>query len=434
MLFNTKGLTLTFICSVILLASCNTAKKPLFGKRSPHEKYGDGITNAGLQQTQLGSLWFEVAGRSLALPQTITLPFKETGYFAAEKPSAAGFSFNARRGEKIIADLNTLPATGILLFAELWQPANGKISLLTTMDTLTRRLQYSVEKDGQYILRLQPELLRGVEYTIAITTAPSLAFPVDRSGNPKIISLWGVGRDGGTRTHEGIDISARLRTPALAAADGYITRVNENRLGGKVVFLNTGSYSLYYAHLDSQIVRPGQRVSAGDLVGLVGKTGNAQSTIPHLHFGIYTGNGAIDPLAFIDNRLKEPKPVTAPIQQLNKWLRTSSSATVYEGPSIKSAVISKTATGDVAFIIGAADNWYKIQLPGGQTGYISSNFLTDKRLRQQKTTVETRLLDAPNLNGAGKAIIAKGILLDLVGTYNNFYLVTRDNLLGWIPK
>lgn len=419
-----------------LLASCSTSKSPLFGKRSPHEKYGDGINNAGLKQTQLGNAWFAAASKSLAQPQTVTLPYKETGYFASESPSASGYLFKAKRGEKIVVNVTTVPVTGFLFFAELWQPVAGKASLLTTMDTLTRQLKYTVEKDGPYILRLQPELLRSVEYTVTIITAPSLAFPVDRAGDPKIISMWGVGRDGGTRTHEGVDISARFRTPALAAADGYIRRVNEDNLGGKVVFLedDNSGYSLYYAHLDSQTVRSGQRVRAGDVVGLVGKTGNAQNTVPHLHFGIYTGSGAIDPQAFIDNRHSEPKAVTASTLQLNKWLRTTAAVTIYEVPSTNSNKIGKTVMGDAVFIMAAVENWYKIQLPGGQQGFIISSLLTTKMLCKQKTTGEIRLLDAPDQNAAAKTIIAKGISIDVIGSYNNFYLVDHNNQKGWVTN
>ena len=68
------------------------------------------------------------------------------------------------------------------------------------------------------------------------------------------------------------------------------------------------NFSVYYAHLDEQLVSQGQRVKKGDTLGLVGNTGNAKHTPPHLHFGIYTYNGAIDPLPFINKEIK-----TAPL-------------------------------------------------------------------------------------------------------------------------
>ncbi|MEO6637116.1 MAG: M23 family metallopeptidase, partial [Ginsengibacter sp.] len=300
---------------LIVPGACNTLKNPFSSNRSPHEKYGDAIDEAGLKKTQLGILWFDAAEKALAQPQPVSFPYKETGYFPAEKPSAAGYIFDATRGENIVVSLGLRPADSTLFFAELWQPSSGKPSFLTAMDTLNKTLKYTVKKDGKFIVRIQPQLLRSIEYTIVINRSPSLAFPVDSSGNPKIISLWGAGRDKGSRKHEGVDISANFRTPALASADG-VTRVTENNLGGKVVFLRDDKmgYSLYYAHLDSQIAHTGDRVKAGDTIGLVGKTGNAQHTIPHLHFGIYTMGGAIDPIVFIDPKIKQPQPVKASLE------------------------------------------------------------------------------------------------------------------------
>jgi murein DD-endopeptidase MepM/ murein hydrolase activator NlpD len=58
---------------------------------------------------------------------------------------------------------------------------------------------------------------------------------------------------------------------------------------------------LYYAHLDTQLVVPGQFVRAGEPIGTVGNTGNAITTPPHLHFGVYwrQRGGARDPSAFL---------------------------------------------------------------------------------------------------------------------------------------
>jgi murein DD-endopeptidase MepM/ murein hydrolase activator NlpD len=78
--------------------------------------------------------------------------------------------------------------------------------------------------------------------------------------------------------------------------------VTTNRLGGNVVWVWDAErgQALYYAHLDRQDVSAGSRVHAGDVLGRVGNTGNARTTPPHLHFGIYRPiEGAIDPLPFI---------------------------------------------------------------------------------------------------------------------------------------
>jgi murein DD-endopeptidase MepM/ murein hydrolase activator NlpD len=424
------------ILVVLAVCSCSTSQPGLFGnKRSAHEKYVDGLSQAGLDRTQLGSNWINAAAVSLQQPQPVVLPYKETGYFAVEKPAAYAYIFTAKKGEKITALLTTNPAAGYLLFAELWQKDNSN-RLLTSMDTLKKTVVYTIENDGQYIIRIQPELLRTVEYTITITVNGSLAFPVRRSGDPKMISFWGAGRDGGTRNHEGIDIAAKFRTPALAAADGYITRVNENNLGGKVVFLNPDNtgYSLYYAHLDSQSVHAGQRVKEGDVVGLVGKTGNAQHTVPHLHFGIYTNAGAIDPLAFIDNRKTVALPVKGNIDKLNDWARLQPGTNAYETPSTKSSVIFKGGPATVVQLISTADNWYKVVSPDGKTAFVNIKGIADKPLLQRKITVATKLLDAPLLTAPGKYLLTQGSTVEVLGTFADFSLVRYNSMWGWIVK
>ncbi|WP_298709604.1 M23 family metallopeptidase, partial [Chitinophaga sp.] len=302
--------------AALFFTACSASKRGLFVKRTPHEAYAARITDAGLRESLLGGRWFAAAEKGLARPLGITLPYQETGYFSAEDPDAAGFSFAARRGEQLYITVQVKPAGSLLVFTDLWQPASdgGSPQHLASADTL-RTLQYDVERDGRFILRLQPELLNNVEYTIQIVTRPSLAFPVPGKSNARIGSFWGAARDGGARSHEGVDIFAKRRTPVVAAADGHVTRTGENNLGGKVVFMRPAQrdISLYYAHLDSQLVQPGQRVSAGDTLGLIGNPGNARNTEPHLHFGIYTASGAVDPLPYIQQNRKAPAEISAPI-------------------------------------------------------------------------------------------------------------------------
>ena len=427
----------SLIC-LMLLFSCSTSKNPLFKKSSLHDNYSNALTEAGLNKTQLGLAWFNASARSLQQPAPISLPFKETGYFAAEKPGATGYIFSVRRGDRVIVNINTLPATGFKLFTEIWQPAEADIkqSLLTATDTLSRQIQLNVKRDGRYLVRIQPELLQSIEYTITITTAPSLAFPVDKSGNPKLISLWGVPRDGGARLHEGVDISAKHRTPALASANGYISRVSENEIGGKVVFLRDDDfgYNIYYAHLDEQFVKVGQKVLAGQQVGLVGNTGNARTTIPHLHYGIYTNNGAIDPLAFIDTKRSEPKSISIPLQNINKWMRTTSNVPIMDGPLPSSAIVGKTSQGDAVFVESATDKFYKIILPGGVRGYVPGNGISSAPLKKITATTDTRLLDSPSLQAAAKTLIPKGTVMDIIGNYFNFSMVRFKDQQGWVTR
>ncbi len=305
-----------FVSLCCFVVSCTTpGPAGLFGKKSLHDEYGEKIKTAGLDETALGRRWFSVGEQSLLSLLSVNLPYSESGYFAAEEPNAIGLLFNGKRGEKLTVRLDKKPVSGFALYLDLWQAPTSiaaKPRFLLSFDTSSSILQFDVERDAEYILRLQPELLKGGEYLLAISTGPSLAFPVSGDRKVSIGSFWGVDRENGSRRHEGIDIYAPRGTPLLAVADGVVTRVEENRLGGKVIFLmpDNKDYSLYYAHLEKQIAQPGQRVRIGDTIGLVGNTGNAKTTVPHLHFGIYTSSGAIDPLPFVKPGTRMPPKIT----------------------------------------------------------------------------------------------------------------------------
>jgi murein DD-endopeptidase MepM/ murein hydrolase activator NlpD len=137
------------------------------------------------------------------------------------------------------------------------------------------------------------------------TVSKSLAFPV-AGKKSNIGSFWGAVRDGGKRKHQGIDIFARKGTPVVAICDGIIASKGSFPRGGKILWLKSSSHpwSAYYAHLDKWLVKEGQYVHKGQVIGTVGNTGNARYTPSHLHFGIYTNRGAVNPLPYVK---KSPK-------------------------------------------------------------------------------------------------------------------------------
>jgi murein DD-endopeptidase MepM/ murein hydrolase activator NlpD len=133
---------------------------------------------------------------------------------------------------------------------------------------------------------------------LAAMPAPqALAMPVDGVLPAALRDSWQAPRDGGARRHGGLDIFAPRGRPVRAATEGIVLDVGSNRLGGQVVWvLGPGGQRHYYAHLDRfSDVRRGQRVACGNVLGYVGTTGNARGTPPHLHYGIYTNAGAINP-------------------------------------------------------------------------------------------------------------------------------------------
>ncbi len=130
-----------------------------------------------------------------------------------------------------------------------------------------------------------------------------LRVPVSGVRVRKLVDTWGGVRSG-NRRHEGIDIMAPRGTAVVSAAQGMVSMIGENGLGGTVVWaVGPGGERHYYAHLDSvAAIVEGQDLLPGDTLGFVGNTGNARTTPPHLHYGIYTDSGAINPY----NRLIPP--------------------------------------------------------------------------------------------------------------------------------
>ena len=121
--------------------------------------------------------------------------------------------------------------------------------------------------------------------------------PVDGVPARRIADTWGGARSGGRR-HQGTDIFAKRGTAVRSATRGIVVRIGDYGIGGKHVWvLGPGGERHYYAHLDDWA--PGlhqhQVVRAGEPLGMVGDTGNARGTPPHLHYGIYGKGGATNP-------------------------------------------------------------------------------------------------------------------------------------------
>jgi murein DD-endopeptidase MepM/ murein hydrolase activator NlpD len=104
------------------------------------------------------------------------------------------------------------------------------------------------------------------------------------------------------RSHGGVDILAPKGISVLAAEDGVVRRVRLGApVGGNMVHQDTarmgGWMELRYAHLDTVLVREGDVVTAGQVIGTVGNTGDwvSENEAPHLHFAVLGPFGRLDP-------------------------------------------------------------------------------------------------------------------------------------------
>jgi hypothetical protein len=135
---------------------------------------------------------------------------------------------------------------------------------------------------------------------VMIPANAGYVFPV--AGGAAFSDDYGAPR-AGTGWHHGNDLFADTGTPVVAVADGTLSRVGVNTLGGNRLWLTDDrGNTFYYAHLSAYAPEAveGARVRAGQVIGFVGNTGQAITTPPHLHFEIHPGDGdAIDPYAYL---------------------------------------------------------------------------------------------------------------------------------------
>jgi peptidoglycan LD-endopeptidase LytH len=284
--------------------------------RSAHQAYGHALAQAGLTRTALGRAWIGSAEQALRAPREVSLPFAVDGGFDPAAAEALGYAFKVRPGQRLSIVVSIEPGAtheNLEAFVDLYRVDRGRPVQVASAapatqhegDRFERWLEIEVFEAQDYVLRVQPELLRGGTYRVEIRTQPLLAFPVEGHGPRAILSGYGAPRDGGRRIHRGVDIFAPRGTPVLAAFDAWVTRVQTTPVGGNVVWLQSlfDNTTLYYAHLDEQWVERGQFVAAGEPLGTIGNTGNAVTTPPHLHFGLYLRRaafrGATDPDPFL---------------------------------------------------------------------------------------------------------------------------------------
>ena len=122
----------------------------------------------------------------------------------------------------------------------------------------------------------------------------ALLLPVQGVEPSALHDTYSEQRGGGNRTHEALDILAPRGTPVLSATGGRVLKLFDSKAGGKMVYAADSSerFILMYAHLDAYApgLADGQPLKRGQVIGVVGTTGNAPPNVPHLHFAIARSN------------------------------------------------------------------------------------------------------------------------------------------------
>lgn len=420
--------------------------------RTPHERYEHGLRSAGLHESALGRDWISASGRALANPHPVTLPASETGYVAPGEAAAAAYSFTLRRGEVLSVDITTEGSTPFALFVDLYSVSDDSARSLrhvASADSGQSVLEHEARRNGDYILRVQPELLRGGRYTLSMRTAGALAFPVAGRDSRSVQSVFGVARDGGRRVHHGVDAFAPRGTPVVAAAPGRVTNVGITPRGGKVVWVwdSERGQSLYYAHLDEQLVQRGELVETGDTLGRVGNTGNAVTTAPHLHFGIYRrGYGPLDPLPFVRRPDPDPPRPAGDPERLGEWARTArAAAELRRGPSPAAPIVRQLDRSSALRVLATSGRWYRVVLPDSTSGYIATSSIESARApfpgsarlaRAARSDGDAVIRDQPAPAGAVVDSLESDAALAVVARHGEYLLVRAgagdDERMGWL--
>ncbi len=278
-----------------------------YAPQYPHQAYGYELALTRLRRNTPAGDWLDAAERALLEPRPVTLPFRKPDEHAAGA-EANGYAFTVPVGRRISVRVASLEPDAGDLFIDLFRasaPRHERVAGALPGGG-SEPVVLDVLEGGDYVLRVQPRLGAAANYSVEIAANALLSFPVDGVNGSAIWSGFGAERDGGRRAHRGVDIFAARGTPVLAATDGWVTRVETTRVGGNVVWMQPlfGNMRVYYAHLHEQWVEPGDFVLAGQPLGSVGNTGNAVTTPPHLHFGVYVRRagvrgGARDPVEFL---------------------------------------------------------------------------------------------------------------------------------------
>ncbi|WP_026969195.1 M23 family metallopeptidase [Algoriphagus terrigena] len=370
--FNSIGITALLLC--ILLASCNNQSLRIFKSSSARTQYLHTLKTSGIADTKIGTEWQNSASKAVLNAAVLEIPVAIQGNFLAKSIEANAWKIQLDQGASVNIWVDWQARDSSELIVDLLAGPDWKEleSFAAREDSVT----FEADKAGNYILRIQPELLGEGNFQVRVQgTATYAVFPVQGRNSRAIQSIWGDVRDGGRRSHEGVDIFAPRGTPVLAPVAGVVTSVRDQGLGGKQVWVRDGerNWHLYFAHLDSQLVSSLQRVAPGDTLGLVGNTGNARTTAPHLHFGIYQ-NGAINPFPAIENDF-DTAPELTPRELDRVMTVTAPKANLRGAPSTRADVVTQLTDQTPVFILAATRDWYQIHTADGLRGFLSMSLV-----------------------------------------------------------
>ncbi|MFW5802057.1 MAG: M23 family metallopeptidase [Spirochaeta sp.] len=449
-----------------------------------------------MTDTQIGRAWSAAGEIDSSDPILVATPFEERRLMDPREPQAAYYLVEGLRGHRLDIQIDGPVNASYFLDAfrlpQEYRPQSQTDAAVSEGPWNTGEYEPAVSAGGIqsgsselffeprqhrfYLIRLQPAVLEGGEFRVRITADAALSWPVPGTDYLSIWSVFGAPRDGGLRIHHGVDIFAPRHTPLVTISENSrVSRVGQRDRGGKIVSLvdEDRDLMLYYAHLEDQdFDLQGTDIPAGTEIGTMGNSGNAITTPPHLHIGIYEGGwrNPVDPWYFIvplDTRPAPPDELNFALGEYIRLNRDDVGLLAYPGqrssiipspavtdgdgeglPSSAYPLIEIPASrrgdlqlreGTVLQAVGVWGGYVQVLAPDGVRGFLPLSAIVPANdvqgLLQQEIAVDGEQLLHERVGGilAPVAAVAAGSRVQELGSYAGLRLVQAENGdIGWM--
>lgn len=248
-----------------------------------------------------------------------------------DTPKLSSIRRDNKRLEKRFEILQGKVASAERILADIKHRDQYVYRPLLGVDTLNIPAVYSDYLDSKYEAMLEDEyygevtiaawkrmdrLMRSIYYSsLALDTTQRLAenkeeyssiipaiWPIDRTKLKNVSSLYGMRNHptlGIWRMHEGVDLTAPIGTSVYATGNGTVSQSQVRNGYGELIEIDHGfGYKTRYAHLSARFVKPGDKVTRGQVIGEVGNTG--VSSGPHLHYEVRYRESTVNPIHFFN--------------------------------------------------------------------------------------------------------------------------------------
>ncbi|MDQ3033121.1 MAG: SH3 domain-containing protein [Myxococcota bacterium] len=244
------------------------------------------------------------------------------------------------------------------------------------------------------------------------------------------------------------DIGAAYGTPIAAARGGRVTSAAWSEIGGYLVIIDHGDdYSTLYSHLmNVPAVAVGDRVTAGQRLGVLGRTGNAFSNGAHLHFSIRRGTERlVIPGLEYGAWVRRGQPIAGTYGSLSTFRAVAPAfdleivddgVPAFASPSQSAVILDMLSAGEVLRATRSEDGYYRVTLDSGRHGWVVHTATTPRGVNidgVRITAMEANVRRTPSVSGAQLGTISNGELVTTFEQRGEWFrlLFGLPTVYGW---